>query len=126
LNPAAAPAVPRDVPEGWNIEQTRHAPVEVEIGMRWLALWRLAARPWVPLAAARMVLPSGNDGLLRSGVRLTWSGPALVQVWDDHETVQGWSRDSGASHAAARKRFAREASGTASWGIWHRVRATPN
>ena len=112
------------MPDGWTIEETADAPVEVEIGMRWLDLWRLAARPWVPLAAARMVLP--NPGLVRTGVRVTRNGPALVQVWLDHRTLRAWSRDGDAAHSGPWKRFAREADGTVSWGIWHRVRTVPD
>jgi hypothetical protein len=107
---------------GWDVSGNGAGEVEIEIGMGWCSLWRLAARPWVPLAFARMVAPAGNEGLVRSGLRVTGSGPAVVQVWRDRATLDAWSRSAAASHLDPWRRFRREADGTADWGIWHRVR----
>jgi hypothetical protein len=102
-------------------ETAQDAPVDVLIGMRWTQLWRLAARPWVPAAALQMVRAAPETGLLgtRYGARLR--GPYLVQRWRDRAAVDAWARSSGEVHAAPWARFAREADGTASWGIWHEV-----
>ena len=97
------------------------APVEFEIGMRWRSLWRLAARPWVPVAFLRMLRPPGDGSLLRTRLRVTGAGPAVVLAWRDREAVDAWSRDPDAAHLDGWRRFAREADGTAAWGIWHRV-----
>jgi hypothetical protein len=110
---------------GWHVTVDGPGAVEIEIGMGWLSLWRLAARPWVPLAFAGMVRPADNQGLLRSGLRVTPSGPAIVQVWRDRPTLDAWSRSAGAAHLGPWRRFRREAEGTADWGIWHRVRSAP-
>jgi Domain of unknown function (DUF4188) len=107
---------------GWDVTDTGTGPIEFEIGMRWAQLWRLAARPWVPAAFAGMVRPSRNAGLLRTRVRVTPAGPAVVQLWRDRPAVDGWARDRAESHAQPWGRFAREAGGTHAWGIWHRVR----
>ena len=112
----------RAVPEGWDIEDTDGGPVEVEIGMRWLQLWRLAARPWIPTAFLGMVRPAHHDGLLRTSLRVRGAGPAVVQVWQDRAAVDAWARSDDA-HRDPWRRFAREARGTAAWGIWHRVRS---
>jgi hypothetical protein len=110
-------------PHGWDVEDAQDRPVEFEIGMRWTALWRLAATPWVPAAFARMVLPADNDGLLQTRLRVRPAGPAVVQVWRDKSAVDSWARDRAANHRGPWRRFAREVGGTARWGIWHRVRA---
>jgi hypothetical protein len=103
------------------VASTGSAPVEFEIGMRWQSLWRLGARPWVPLAFARMLRPPAGGGLLRTRLRVTGAGPAVVQDWRDRAAVDAWSRDAGQAHLDGWRRFARQEGGTASWGIWHRV-----
>lgn len=110
------------MPQGDDTTPERAGPIEFEIGMRWLHLWRLARRPWVPAAFAAMVRPSRNAGLLRTWLRVTPSGPAVVQLWEDRPAVAAWARDRGERHAEPWGRFARESGSTRAWGIWHRVR----
>jgi len=109
------------VPTGWNVQRSAEDPIEFVIGMHWHQLWRLAARPWVPLAFARMLRPSAGGGLRASWLRVTPAGPAIVQEWRDRDAVAAWSRNAGEAHLGPWRRFAQEADGTASWGIWHRV-----
>lgn len=111
------------MPEGWDVHETGEQPVEIMIGMRWSALWRLLAHPWVPAAFAGMVQPDRHAGLEASSVRLTRDGPAVAQRWRDRAALDDWSRTAGAGHLEPWKRFSREAGSTAAWGIWHRVRA---
>lgn len=108
--------------EGWDVTAGDDGTIEFEIGMRWAQLWRLAARPWVPRAFLGMVRPEVNDGLLRTWIRVTPHGPAVVQLWESKPAVDGWARDRAQSHAVPWGRFAREAGSTQDWGIWHRVR----
>lgn len=110
--------------EGWHVQDTRDAPVEIVIGMRWSALWRLVVNPWVPVAFAGMVRPDRHEGLLASRLRVTRDGPAISQDWQNRAALDDWSRASGAGHLEPWKRFAKEAGGTADWGIWHRVHAS--
>jgi hypothetical protein len=107
---------------GWTIERSGDEPVEFVIGMRWAQLWRLAARPWVPMAFARMLTTGRRPGLERTRFGVRRDGPVVVQRWRDRQAVDGWARASGEAHQAPWSRFAREApGGTASWGIWHEV-----
>lgn len=107
---------------GWDVTESEATePIEFEIGMRWRSLWRLAARPWVPVAFARMLHAPEDGSLLRTWLRVTPAGPAVVQAWRDRTAVDAWSRDPDAAHIGPWRRFAREADGTAAWGIWHRV-----
>ena len=105
---------------GWEITPTSaDEPVEVVIGIRWGAAWRLAAAPWVPLAFARMLLP--QPGLLRSRVAVRAQGPVVVQRWRSRGALDAWARDGGRVHAPAWARFRRQAGATAAWGVWHEV-----
>lgn len=110
------------MPAGWQVEDSGSQPVEIEIGMRWSQMWRLAARTWVPKSAIRMVNPEANEGLLSSGLRITRAGPAIVQVWRDRPCLDAWARAPAANHLQPWRRFAKEAGSTQEWGIWHRVR----
>ncbi len=110
------------MPTGWDIQDAdAGVPVDVLIGMHWAQLWRLAARPWVPAAALRMVRADRSTGLLGTRYGVRRRGPYLVQRWSDRPAVDAWARAKGEVHAGPWARFAREASGTAAWGIWHEV-----
>jgi Domain of unknown function (DUF4188) len=112
----------QDVTTGWTMSDTAAAePIEFEIGMHWRSLWRLAIRPWVPLAFARMLRAPADGSLERTWLRVTPSGPAVVQAWRDRDSVRDWSRNPDEAHLGPWRRFAHDAEGTASWGIWHRV-----
>ena len=108
------------MPTGWNVDYVGPDAVEVEIGMRWTALWRLAARPWVPAAFLGMVRPSANRGLRRTGLRMTRSWAGARAGVGRPAGARRVARRLRAGHAGAWSRFAREADGTAAWGIWHR------
>lgn len=97
-------------------------PVEIEIGMRWSQLWRLARHPWVPLAFGRMLTAGEAQGVVGLGLGVRPAGPVVVQRWRDRAALDAWARDGGEAHAAPWTRFRAQAGGTAAWGIWHRLR----
>ena len=105
---------------GWEITPG-DGPVEFVIGMRWQHLWRLASRPWVPLAFARMLLP-GAGGATATRLAVRPAGPVVVQRWPSRDAVDRWARAADPAHAGAWARFRREVGGTADWGVWHEVR----
>ncbi len=107
------------MPTGWTTRDSGEDPIQFVIGMRWHQLWRLATRPWVPLAFARMLLPA--PGLRRSRLAVRPAGPVVVQEWASREAVAAWARDRGQAHAIPWGRFRREVGGTADWGVWHEV-----
>ncbi len=109
------------MPAGWTTRDSADAPIEFVIGMHWHQLWRLAARPWVPLAFARMLLPQPGAGLRRTRLAVRPAGPVVVQEWASREAVDAWARDRGHAHAPSWGRFRREVGGTADWGVWHEV-----
>jgi hypothetical protein len=95
--------------------------VDFEIGMRWQDLWRLAHRPWVPLAFLGMLRPDPATGFVHTRFAVRRDGPVVVQRWRSRAALDGWARRD-AGHAAPWGRFRRdEARRTAEWGIWHRV-----
>jgi hypothetical protein len=102
--------------------------IEFEIGMRWTDLWRLAWRPWVPVAFAGMLRPEAGGaggaggGFVHTRFGVRRGGPVVVQRWRSAEALDAWARRDRA-HAQPWGRFRRdEARRTADWGIWHRVR----
>src|SRR4051812_5864850 len=107
--------------EGWTLQEAGDEPVEFVIGMRWDALWRLAWRPWVPLAFARMLLPQPGAGLRATRLGVRRAGPVVVQRWDSRRAVDDWARARGRPHLGAWRRFRREVGGTADWAVWHEV-----
>jgi hypothetical protein len=109
------------MPTGWTTHESGEAPIEFVIGMRWHALWRLAIRPWVPVAFARMLLPQPGAGLRRTRFGVRQGGPVVVQEWESREAVDAWARDRGQAHAVPWGRFRREVGGTADWGVWHEI-----
>ena len=109
------------MPQGWDIRESGAEPVEFVIGMRWSHLWRLAWRPWVPVAFARMLAPAPEAGLERTRLGIRTSGPVVVQRWASREAVDAWARDADRPHADSWARFRREVGGTADWGVWHEV-----
>lgn len=108
--------------EGWQIETRGGGGVEFVIGMRWRSLWRLAARPWVALAFARMLRTKPQAGAQRTRFGIRAAGPVVVQRWHSREQLDAWARDRGRAHAAPWARFRREVGGTAAWGLWHELR----
>ena len=111
------------MPTGWNVTESADDPIEFVIGMRWHQLWRLAVRPWVPVAFARMLVPQPGTGLRRTRLGVRPGGPVVVQEWESRTAVDTWARDRSKSHAIPWGRFAREHGGTADWGVWHEVSA---
>jgi hypothetical protein len=95
--------------------------VDFEIGMRWADLWRLAWRPWVPMAFLHMLRPGPATGFVQTRIGVRRGGPVVVQRWSSREALDSWARGDG-SHATPWRRFRRhEARRTADWGIWHRL-----
>ena len=109
------------MPTGWTTSDSGADPIEFVIGMRWLELWRLAARPWVPVAFARMLVPQPEAGLRRTRLGVRPGGPVVVQEWESREAVDAWARDRARPHAIPWGRFRRQHGGTAAWGVWHEV-----
>jgi hypothetical protein len=107
------------MPEGWDDTVRGDGPVDFEIGMRWTELWRLAWQPWISAAFLRMLADEGPD---RSRIWVAPQGPVVRQRWPSRDALHGWHRDPGHAHRGPAVRFAREHGGTASWGLWHRVR----
>lgn len=106
---------------GWHVEEGEGR-VEFVIGMRWPALWRLAARPWVARSFLAMCAPDPASGLERTRLGVRAGGPVVVQRWRSRAELAAWARDPGHVHAPAWARFRRIATGTAAWGIWHELR----
>jgi hypothetical protein len=106
---------------GWTTRESGEDPIEFVIGMRWHELWRLASRPWVPLAFARMLLPQPGTGLRRTRLGVRTAGPVVVQEWESRAAVDAWARDRGQAHARPWSRFRRDVGGTADWGVWHEI-----
>jgi hypothetical protein len=96
--------------------------VRFVIGMRWGALWRLAHRPWVALAFARMLRTHPEAGLRTTRLSVRPAGPVVVQTWRSADDLHRWARDRQAPHAGAWRRFRGEEGRTADWGVWHDVR----
>ena len=109
------------MPTGWHMKESGDDPVEFVIGMHWHQLWRLAARPWVPLAFARMLAPQPEAGLRRTRLGVRPAGPVVVQEWASRNAVDAWARSRSHAHAVPWGRFRREVGGTADWGVWHEV-----
>ncbi len=108
---------------GWHVAESKgDDPVEFVIGMHWRQLWRLVARPWVPLAFARMVLPAGPRPAVETRLGVDRAGPVVRQRWRSRAELDAWVRDRQQPHAPAWSRFRREAGATKSWGVWHEVR----
>jgi hypothetical protein len=111
------------MPRGWDDEAGGATdPVEVEIGMRWAQLWRLARHPWVAVAFGRMLVAGEAEGVVGRGLGVRPAGPVVVQRRPVAPALDAWARDAGASHRAPWARFRREVGGTADWGVWHRLR----
>lgn len=111
------------MPHGWDDRAGGDQdPVEIEIGMRWMHLWRLARHPWVPLAFGRMLAAGTDQGVVGRALSVRPAGPVVVQRWRDRDALDAWARDGDEAHVAPWSRFARQAGGTAGWGIWHRLR----
>ena len=107
---------------GWHIGDAEgDEPVDFVIGMHWRQLWRLAARPWVPFAFARMVLPAA-PATLQTRLGVVRAGPVVRQRWRSRAELDVWARDRRHAHAPAWSRFHREAGATTAWGVWHEVR----
>jgi len=109
------------VDPGWHSEDGDGG-VEFVIGMRWSALWRLAARPWVARSFVAMCATDPASGLERTRFSVRTDGPVVVQRWRSRADLDAWARNSSRVHAPAWARFRRIAAGTAAWGIWHELR----
>ena len=108
--------------KGWNVEDGEADGVRFLIGMRWSALWRLAHRPWVALAFARMLRARPENGLQATWLSVRPAGPVVIQKWRSTADLHRWARDRGEAHAGAWRRFRHEEGRTADWGVWHDVR----
>ena len=109
---------------GWHIE-AGDGGVELVIGMRWPALWRLASRPWVARSFMAMCAADSSSGLERMRLGVHTRGPVVVQRWRSRAELASWARDPDHVHAPAWARFRRTATGTSAWGIWHELRPVP-
>ena len=109
---------------GWHVDGSGSGDGSVEfvIGMRWSALWRLPARPWVVRSFLAMCSTDPSAGLESSRLALRAGGPVVVQRWRSRSDLDAWARAPHHVHAPAWARFRRIAAGTASWGIWHELR----
>lgn len=106
----------------WTVHHGEPDGVRFLIGMRWRALWRLAYRPWVALAFARMLRARPESGLRTTRLSVRPAGPVVVQKWRSSADLQRWARDGDEAHAASWRRFRDEVGRTADWGVWHDVR----